>query len=194
MKIIRENLLRGLIAIVIFGFITGVVYPLVVTGISQLAFPSQANGSIIYNGKVAIGSELIGQQFDDPKYFWGRPSATSPDPYNSSLSSGSNYGPLSPSLIDKVNERIKKLKEYEPDNKLPVPIDLVTSSGSGLDPHISIAAAYYQVPRVAKYRNISQNTLCSMIDESVERRQLGILGEPRINVLKLNLVLDKLNK
>ncbi len=182
--------------LLIFTVITGVIYPLVVTGIAQVVFPRQANGSLIMvNGK-AVGSELIGQQFDDPKYFWGRISATGAFPYNAfnaetlTGSSGSNYGPLNPALMDMVQARIDALKAADPANTLPIPVDLVTASGSGLDPHISIAAALYQVQRVAQARSLSAEAVKALVDQYTEGRQFGFLGEPRVNVLELNLALD----
>lgn len=182
--------------LLIFTIITGVIYPLVVTGIAQVAFPSQANGSLIkVNGK-AYGSKLIGQQFDDPKYFWGRISATGTFAYNAfnaenlTGSSGSNYGPLNPALMDMVQARIDALKAADPDNTLPIRVDLVTASGSGLDPHISIAAALYQVHRVATARGLSEADVQAFVDKYTEGRQFGFLGEPRVNVLLLNLALD----
>jgi K+-transporting ATPase ATPase C chain len=184
--------------LLIFTIITGVIYPLAVTGIAQVLFPSQANGSLIMvNGK-AVGSELIGQQFDDPKYFWGRISATGTFAYNAfnaenlTASSGSNYGPLNPALIDMVQVRIDVLKAADPDNTLPIPVDLVTASGSGLDPHISVAAAVYQLHRVASARGLSEAEVQSLMEQYTEGRQFGFLGEPRVNVLKLNLALDRL--
>jgi K+-transporting ATPase ATPase C chain len=184
--------------LLIFTIITGVIYPLAVTGIAQVLFPSQANGSLIMvNGK-AVGSELIGQQFDDPKYFWGRISATGTFAYNAfnaenlTASSGSNYGPLNPALIDMVQVRIDVLKAADPNNTLPIPVDLVTASGSGLDPHISVAAAVYQLHRVASARGLSEAEVQSLMEQYTEGRQFGFLGEPRVNVLKLNLALDRL--
>lgn len=188
----------ALMMLLIFTIITGVIYPLVVTGIAQVVFPKQANGSlIVINGKT-YGSELIGQQFDDPKYFWGRLSATGDFPYNAfnadtlTGSSGSNYGPLNPALTEMVQARIDALKAADPDNTLPIPVDLVTASGSGLDPHISVAAASYQVHRVATARGLSYAQVKSMVDQYTLGRQFGILGEPRVNVLELNLALDGL--
>jgi len=172
---------------VLLTIITGVVYPLIVTGISQMVFPHQANGSLIERDGVVLGSELIGQQFDDPKYFWGRPSAAG---YNAAASSGSNYGPMNSALLDSVQVRINALKAADPDNTLPIPVDLVTASGSGLDPHISVAAALYQVNRVASARGMSEAEVTSLVEQYTEGRQFGIFGEPRINVLKLNLALD----
>lgn len=170
-------------------FITGVVYPIMVTGIAQVFFPRQANGSlVIVDGKV-YGSELIGQQFDTPGYFWGRPSAAG---YNAAASSGSNYGPMNPSLEDSVRARIEALKSADPENMLPIPVDLVTASGSGLDPHISVAAALYQIPRVAAARGLSDAEVKSLVDQHTQGRQFGFLGEPTVNVLELNLALDGL--
>jgi K+-transporting ATPase ATPase C chain len=168
-----------------------VVYPLVVTGIAQLVFPHQANGSLIeVDGKV-VGSSLIGQAFDDPKYFWGRPSATNP-PYDGGNSGASNLGPTNPDLIKNVQARIDALKKEDPDNKEPIPVDLVTASGSGLDPHISPAAAEYQIARVARLRGVKTDDLRKLVAEHIEGRTIGFLGEPRVNVLELNLALDKL--
>jgi K+-transporting ATPase KdpC subunit len=182
--------------LLIFTLITGVLYPLAVTGIAQVVFPHQANGSIItVNGK-AVGSELIGQQFDDPKYFWGRISATGTFAYNAfnaenlTASSGSNYGPLNPALTEMMQARIDALKAADPNNTLPIPVDLVTSSGSGLDPHISIAAATYQLRRVATTRGLSEEQVQAFVDKYTEGRQFFFLGEPRVNILELNLALD----
>lgn len=173
--------------LLILTVITGVVYPLVVTGVAQVAFPHQANGSLItVNGKT-YGSELIGQQFTDPKYFWGRLSAAN---YNGAASSGSNYGPLNPALTDMVQARIDALKAADPANRAPIPVDLVTASSSGLDPHISVAAALYQVHRVAAAREWSEAQVTSLVEKYTESRQFGFLGEPRVNVLELNLALD----
>lgn len=172
--------------------VTGIAYPLLVTGVAQLLFPEQANGSLIPQKGGYAGSELIGQFFDDPKYFWGRLSATPDFPYNSASSSGSNLGPSNPALVGEVKGRLEALKKADPGNQAPVPIDLVTSSGSGLDPHISPAAADYQVPRVARARGLSGDRVRSLVGEFIEPRQWGFLGEPRVNVLKLNLVLDRL--
>ncbi len=184
--------------LLILTVITGVVYPLAVTGIAQVVFPHQANGSlIVVNGKT-YGSELIGQQFDQPKYFWGRLSATGDFPYNAfnadtlTGSSGSNYGPLNPALTQAAQARIDALKAADPNTTLPIPVDLVTASGSGLDPHISIAAALYQVHRVATARGLDEAQVKSLVDKYTQGRQFGFLGEPRVNVLELNLVLDGL--
>ena len=188
----------ALVALAILAIITGVIYPLLVTGIAQVVFPHQANGSIILaqDGK-PVGSELIGQQFDDPKYFWGRLSATGPVPYTAfnadklTGSSGSNYGPLNPALKDAVQARIDALKAADPANTLPIPVDLVTASGSGLDPQISPAAAEYQISRVAKARGLDAAKVRNLVAQHTEGRTLGILGEPRVNVLLLNLRLDE---
>jgi K+-transporting ATPase KdpC subunit len=182
--------------LLIFTVITGVIYPLMVTGIAQVAFPYQANGSLIVKDGKVVGSELIGQQFDDPSYFWGRISATGAFPYNAfnsetlTASSGSNYGPLNPALTDMVQARINALKAADPDNTLPIPVDLVTASASGLDPHISVASALYQVHRVAAARGLNEADIQALVDKYTERRQLGFLGEPTVNVLKLNMALD----
>ena len=176
--------------LLIFTVITGIIYPLTVTGIAQVIFPYQANGSVIVMDGKAYGSELIGQQFDDPKYFWGRPSAAG---HNATASSGSNYGPLNPALMDSVQERIDALHASDPYNTLPIPVDLVTASGSGLDPHISVAAALYQVSRVASARGWSEAEILPLVKQYTEGRQFGIFGEPRVNVLKLNLAFDGLN-
>jgi K+-transporting ATPase ATPase C chain len=172
--------------------LTGLLYPLVVTGIAQLVFPHQANGSLIIQNGQTVGSTLIGQQFTDPKYFWGRLSATGPYPYNAAASSGSNLGPTNPALLDEVKARVAALKAADPTNAQPIPVDLVTSSGSGLDPDISVAAALYQLPRVARLRGLSESALRTLVDQYTHGRQLGFLGEPRVNVLQLNLALDAL--
>ena len=180
----------ALVMLIVMTAITGAIYPAVVTGIAQAIFPTQANGSLIKQDGKALGSSLIGQPFSDPKHFWARPSATSPYPNNASSSSGSNQGPLNPALTDAVAGRIKALRDADPDNKAPVPVDLVTASGSGLDPHISPAAAEYQVARVAKARGLDSAKVKALVAEYTEGRQLGFLGEPRVNVLRLNLALD----
>jgi K+-transporting ATPase ATPase C chain len=180
----------SLISLVLLTVLTGVVYPLVVTGIAQVAFPRQANGSLVVKDSRVVGSELIGQQFSDPKHFWGRASATSPYPYNAASSSGSNQGPTNPALTDAVAARVKALKDADPANTKPVPVDLVTASASGLDPHISIAAADYQVGRVAKARGLDAGKVRELVAKHTEGRQWGFLGEPRVNVLELNLDLD----
>lgn len=190
----RRELRITLLFLGVFTVITGVLYPLVVTGIVQIAFHHQANGSLIgQNGNVA-GSELIGQPFSDPKYFWGRLSATSPVPYNGGSSSGSNLGPANPDLTKAVQARIDALRAVDPDNDLPVPVDLVTSSASGLDPDISVAAADYQIARVARFQGLSHDIVSGLVDKVTEARQLGVLGEPRVNVLKLNQALDALKQ
>jgi len=179
------------VSLLVFTVLTGAIYPLFVTGIGQLLFPQQANGSLIMSEGKAVGSALIGQPFSDPKYFWTRASATGPYPYNAGASSGSNQGPLNPALSEAVAARIKALKDADPENKLPVPVDLVTASGSGLDPHISPAAAEYQVSRVAKARAISPERVRALVAEHTADRQFGLMGEPRVNVLMLNLALDQ---
>jgi K+-transporting ATPase ATPase C chain len=177
--------------------ITGVAYPLLVTGLAQLAFPAQANGSFISRNGQAVGSRLIGQPFDDPGYFWGRPSATLPRPYAAfdpktmTGSAGSNLGPLNPALLDAVQARILALRIADPGNTSPIPVDLVTASASGLDPHISVAAAFYQVARVARARAVTEDSIRALVEQNIEGRQLGLLGEPRVNVLLLNLALDE---
>jgi K+-transporting ATPase ATPase C chain len=185
-----KQLRTSVITIVLFTVLTGLVYPLAVTGIAQLVFHDKANGSLLKKDGKTLGSELIGQPFSDPKYFWSRLSATRPFAYNAGASSGSNYGPLNPALLDAVQKKIKDLKEADPQNTQRIPVDLVTASGSGLDPHISIAAALYQLPRVARRRNLSEEKVRSLVNQFTEGRQLGFLGEPRVNVLKLNLALD----
>ena len=173
--------------------LTGLLYPAVVTGIAQILFPYQANGSLIVKDGKGVGSALIGQPFDDPKYFWSRPSATSPFPYNATSSSGSNLGPTNPDLQKQVQGRIDALRAADPGNRAPVPVDLVAASGSGLDPDISPAAAFYQVRRVAKARGLTEDAVRSVVERHTEGRQFGLLGEPRVNVLKLNLALDAIS-
>jgi K+-transporting ATPase ATPase C chain len=175
---------------VLLTLITGAVYPLIVTGLAQAFFPHQASGSLIVRNGQTLGSALIGQPFDDPKYFWGRLSATAPFPYNAAASSGSNLGPLNADLVKAAQTRIDALHEADPGNAAPIPVDLVTASGSGLDPHISVAAALYQVPRVARTRGLGEDQVRALVARFTEGRQFGILGEPRVNVLKLNLALD----
>ena len=188
-QLMKNQLRPALTIFALLTIITGVIYPLLVTGISQVIFPSQSNGSIITIDGKAAGSELIGQQFDDPKYFWGRVSAVG---YNADLSSGSNYGPMNPALLEAVQTRIDALQAADPDNTLPIPVDLVTASASGLDPHISVAAALYQVHRVASARGLSEADVQSLVEQYTEGRQFGIFGEPRVNVLLLNLALDSI--
>jgi potassium-transporting ATPase KdpC subunit len=188
------QLLPAVRMLVVLSILCGIVYPYLVTGIAQLAFPGAANGSLIMDKGKAVGSSLVGQPFDDPQHFWSRPSATSPQPYNAAASSGSNQGPRNPALADAVIGRIKVLRDADPDNKAPVPVDLVTASGSGLDPDISVAAADYQINRVAKARGISEDKVRALVAENKNGRTFGILGEPRVNVLKLNLSLDRAPK
>lgn len=181
----------ALMALAALTLITGFLYPLVITGIAQVLFPRQANGSLILIDGKPVGSSLIGQPFDAPKYFWSRPSATAPFPYNAAASSGSNLGPTNDALIKTVQTRIDALKAADPDNPLPLPVDLVTASGSGLDPHISPAAAEYQVRRIARARGLDETVVRGLVAQHTEGRQLEILGEPRVNVLVLNLALDR---
>jgi K+-transporting ATPase ATPase C chain len=182
--------LQSIRALLVFTVITGVAYPLIVTGIAQLAFPGQANGSLIFEKEKIVGSRLIGQPFSDPKYFWSRGSATSPMPYNGASSGGSNLGPTNPALKEAVEGRVKALRDAGAPASQPVPADLATASGSGLDPHISPAAAEFQIARVAKARNLSEEKIRALVQKHTESRQLGVLGEPRVNVLPLNLALD----
>lgn len=186
----RTQLRSALMVLVVLTLITGFLYPLMITGIAQLLFPRQANGSLIlFNGQ-PVGSSLIGQPFDAPKYFWGRPSATSPFPYNAAASSGSNLGPTNDALTKAVQARIDALNAVDPENPLSLPVDLVTASGSGLDPHISPAAAEYQVRRIARVQGLDEAVIRRLVAQHTEGRQFGILGEPRVNVLTLNLALD----
>ncbi|MDE1893290.1 MAG: potassium-transporting ATPase subunit KdpC [Pseudomonadota bacterium] len=185
-KLLRQSFMLLLVLTVI----TGVLYPLAATGLAQLIFPRQANGSLVIRGGKPVGSVLIGQSFTDPKYFWGRPSATSPHPYNGGSSSGSNLGPTNPALVEAVRQRIAALRAADPGNTAPVPVDLVTASASGLDPQISPAAAQYQVARVARLRHLDVAQVRSLVRRYTQGRQLGILGEPRVDVLRLNLALD----
>lgn len=188
-----KTLLRPAVSLfVLLTAVTGVVYPVAVTGVAKVAFPEAANGSLIVKDGKAIGSRLIGQNFSDPKYFWGRPSATGPMPYNATASSGSNQGPLNPALVDAVKGRIEALKAADPDNKLAIPADLVNASASGLDPHISPEAAAYQVARVAGQRNLLAADVKALVSTHTEGRQWGVFGEPRVNVLQLNIALDAL--
>jgi K+-transporting ATPase ATPase A chain len=190
---IRKQLRPAFIVFLIITLITGVLYPLVITGIAQLVFPEQSNGNLIeHNGKI-VGSALIGQPFTSSHYFWGRLSATSPVPYNSGISGGSNLGPTNPALMDEVKARVNALHSADPDNSQPIPVDLVTSSASGLDPDISLAAANYQVPRIARERNLSETIVTALVKQHTEDQQFGLFGEPRINVLTLNLALDDLS-
>ena len=186
-----KTLLRPAISLfVLLSAITGIVYPVAVTGISKALFADAAAGSLVVRDGKPVGSTLIGQNFAEPKYFWGRPSATSPQPYNGTASGGSNQGPLNPALVDAVKGRVEALHAADPGNARPVPIDLVTASASGLDPHISPAAAAYQLERVARIRQIKVDKVAALVVQNTEGRQLGLFGEPRVNVLKLNLALD----
>jgi K+-transporting ATPase ATPase C chain len=184
------HLRPAIVSLILLSAVTGLAYPAVVTLIAQVVFPYQANGSLIVKDGKTVGSALIGQPFDDPKYFWSRPSATSPFGYNAGASSGSNLSPTNPALIEAVKGRVDALRAADPGNTAPVPVDLVTASGSGLDPHISPAAALYQVARVAKARKMEPDAVRQLVDRHTEGRQLGFLGEPRVNVLQLNLALD----
>lgn len=186
----KHQLRPALMMLLVLTVLTGVMYPLAVTGLAHLLFPTQANGSLMTRDGKVIGSELIGQYFDEPQYFWGRPSSTAPYPYNAAASSGSNLGPTNPVLIEAVKTRIAALRAADPGNEAPVPVDLVTASGSGLDPHISPAAALYQVHRVARVRGVQESQVKDLVALHTEERQFGLLGEPRVNVLKLNLALD----
>jgi len=188
-----KHLRPAIVSFALLSLVTGVLYPLLVTGVGQGLFPKQAAGSLIEKDGKAVGSALIGQNFSSPKYFWGRPSATAPMANNAGGSSGSNQGPLNPALADAVKARIQALKAADPDNQLPVPADLVTASGSGLDPHITMAAARYQASRVARERQLPLKEVQRLIAENTEQRDLQVLGEPRVNVLKLNLALDAVN-
>jgi len=179
---------------VLLSAVTGIVYPVAVTGIAKVLFPDAAEGSLIVENGKPVGSRLIGQNFADPRHFWGRPSATGPMPYNASASSGSNQGPLNPVLKDAVKARIDALKASDPTQTAPIPVDLVTASGSGLDPQISPAAARWQAPRIARIRGLSEAAVSKLIEAHTEGRQFGLLGEPRVNVLTLNLALDRLGK
>ncbi|NJK82038.1 MAG: potassium-transporting ATPase subunit KdpC [Chloroflexaceae bacterium] len=194
MQTTLQNQLRPAVLIVLMmTVVLGVLYPLLVTGIGQVLFPHQANGSLLVDETGAvIGSALIGQPFSTPEYFWGRLSATADYPYNAGASSGSNYGPLNADLLAAVQARAEALRAADPDNTAPIPVDLVTASSSGLDPHISPAAALYQVPRVAEARRLDEATVLNLIDANTEGRWLGVLGEPVVNVLTLNLALDAL--
>jgi K+-transporting ATPase ATPase C chain len=183
----------AVVLLAVFSAITGLAYPFATTALAQTLFPSEANGSVMLRKGEVVGSALIGQPFDESRYFWGRPSATSPSPYNGAASTGSNLGPTNPALVKAVEERIARLREAHPEAaSAPVPIDLVTASGSGLDPHISPAAALYQVRRVATARRLTEAQVRALVEVHVEARTFGILGEPRVNVLRLNLALDEL--
>ena len=186
------SLRPALVLFLLLTVLTGFIYPLVVTGVAQLMFPARAAGSIVTRDGHAVGSRLIGQSFGDPKHFWSRPSATTPQPYNGTASTGSNLGPLNPALRDAIRSRVAALRAADPGNSAPVPIDLVTASGSGLDPEISLAAANYQAARVARARGLAAGRVQALIARHAEGTLLGVLGEPRVNVLELNLALDAL--
>lgn len=186
----QRDLIAAVVLFLLLTVITGVVYPGLVTGAAQIAFREQANGSLIVRDGKPIGSALIGQPFSDPKYFWSRPSATGPQPYNGLASSGSNQGPTNPALADAVRQRVGALRAADPGNTAPVPIDLVTASASGLDPHVSPASAHYQIARVARMRGLDEAKLRALVAAHTEPRQLGVFGEARVNVLQLNLALD----
>jgi K+-transporting ATPase ATPase C chain len=189
-----KTILRpALVLFAVLTLVTGVAYPLVVTGVAQTLFPAQASGSLILRDGKPVGSALIGQNFTEPGHFWGRPSATSPMPYNAAASGGSNQGPLNPALVDAVKSRIDALRAADPGNTAPLPVDLVTASASGLDPHISPAAANYQVARIAKARGLPVEKVHHLVDQQTERPLLGLLGERRVNVLQLNLALEALH-
>lgn len=189
-----QTTLQSIRALVAFTIVTGFAYPLIVTGIAKVAFNDTANGSLLVKDGKVLGSRLIGQPFADPKYFWSRPSGTAPQPYNAASSSGTNQGPTNPALKEAVEGRVKALRDAGGDAAKPVPVDLVTASGSGLDPHISPAAAEYQIARVAKARSMPEDKVRALVERYTEGRQLGILGEPRVNVLELNLALDAASK
>lgn len=178
--------------LLLFTLLTGVAYPLLVTGAAQALFPAEANGSLVRLDGHVVGSSLVGQAFDDPRYFAGRPSATGPHSYNGAASTGSNLGPSNPALHEAVGGRVTALHEADPHASEPVPVDLVTTSASGLDPHVSPAAALYQVPRVARSRGLSEASVRALVQRHIEGRTLGVLGEPRVNVLLLNVALDAL--
>jgi K+-transporting ATPase ATPase C chain len=188
----KEQIRSAILMFVILSLLTGIFYPAFITGAAYIFFPRQATGSMLYQNNKLLGSVLIGQEITDPKYFWGRISGTSPFAYNSSSSSGSNLGPSNPALIEKVKIRIRALKEFDPDNTNPIPIDLVTSSASGLDPHISIAGAYYQIPRVARIRGLTEDMVKAIVNRHTNGCIFGLIGEPVVNVLELNLELDSI--
>lgn len=190
----RNHIRPTLTMLLLLTVLTGLVYPLTVTGLAQLFFPEQANSSLIMREGKVIGSKLIGQYFDKPEYFWSRPSATAPFPYNAAASGGSNLGPTNPALIEAVEARVAALRGADPGNELPIPVDLVTASGSGLDPHISPAAALYQGKRVASARGLDETIIEELVADHTEDRQLELLGERRVNVLQLNLALDALRR
>lgn len=182
----------ALVLFLLLGAVTGLVYPLLVTGAAQALFPAQARGSLLTHAGAVVGSDLVGQSFTDPRHFWGRPSATATTPYNAMASGGSNLGPLNPVLTDAVKARIAALRQTDPGNSAPAPIDLVTASASGLDPHITLAAARYQVPRVARLRGLAPDRVTALVEQQAEGPIGGVLGESRINVLRLNLALESM--
>lgn len=191
MNPLKNLILRpALVLFAVLSVITGLLYPLAITGVSQMLFPEAANGSLVVQDGRVVGSRLIGQPFTRPDHFWGRPSATAPEPYNASASGGSNLGPRNPAQIDAVQARVQALREADPQQTAPIPVDLVTASGSGLDPHISRAAADFQVPRVVRATGLPVTTVVSLVEAHTEGRWLGLLGEPRVNVLLLNQALD----
>ena len=187
-----KNILRpAVLMLLIWSLITGLVYPLLITGCAQLFFPIQANGSLLLDRDgQPRGSSLIGQAFDEPKYFWGRPSATLPTPYNAQASSGSNLGPTNPALSARIQDTVSRYRRLTPEARHPIPVDLVTASGSGLDPHVSVAGIEYQIPRVAQARGMNPKQLKALVEKHIEPRQWLLFGEPRINILQLNLALD----
>lgn len=188
----KDHIRPALTMLLLLTVLTGLIYPLTVTGLAQVFFPDQANGNLIVREGKVVGSKLIGQYFDKPEYFWGRPSATAPFPYNPAASGGSNLGPTNPVLLEAVKARVTALRAADPGNDLPIPVDLVTASGSGLDPHVSPAAALYQMKRVARARGLEETIVQELVAQHTEERQFGLLGERRINVLQLNLALDSL--
>jgi len=189
---LMRTVLRPAVALLAcLSIVTGLVYPLAITGLAHVLFPAQASGSLLCQGELVVGSALIGQPFDDPRYFWGRPSATAPFPYNAAASAGSNLGPGNPLLRQTVQARVAALRASDPGKDEPVPVDLATASASGLDPHVSLVAALYQVPRVARTRGLDVAVIQRLVTEATEGRQLGFLGEPRVNVLSLNLALER---
>ena len=189
----KGQIKQAILIFIVLSIITGIIYPLFITGIAQVFFQNQANGSLIYQNGKPVGSTLIGQAFNDPKYFWGRISATTPVSFNAASSSGSNLGPTNPVLVEVVKARIRALKLADPNSNL-IPVDLVTSSASGLDPHISLAAAYYQALRIARLRGLSEDTINVLIAKHISGRLFGLIGEPVVNVLELNLALDAYKK
>ena len=189
-----SELRPALLVFALLTIVTGVVYPALSTGIGKLAFSKQVDGSVIEAGGRTVGSRLIGQPFSSEQYFWSRPSATGPMPYNGAVSSGSNLGPVNPALEQAIRDRITALRAADPTNSLPIPVDLVTASGSGLDPHVSPASAEYQVARVARVRGLTEAQVRALVQAATEGRTLGVLGEPRVNVLELNLALDAAHK